>query len=209
LLSIGVVPVYAGAHESATCVTKPGSTALPSSAVFAGVLASRYTRPETFTPEIDTVALLGLLPAVAVVPPLTSFVAAEPPFTVTDPFKGALKPAVQLNVPPLTTFALGEHVGVGAPGRVAAFVIAQLIPTAAPGPLFVQVTVQLTAAPGATGFAGKQLVVEVVSALSWAKLLAAEPVAGTVKVIVPLVVVPATPPVCAVPPAPNVLYALV
>ena len=203
-VDIGDVPVYAGAHVSATCVTKPGSVALPSSTVFAGPLASRYTRPETLTPPTDTVALLGLSPAVATLPPLVSLVAAEPPLTVTEPLAGAVKPTVHVSVPPLATFALGEQVGVGAPGRLAALVTAQLMPTAVPGPLLVQVTVQLIAAPGVTGLAGVHVVVDVVFTLCSAKLLPVEPPAGTVRVMVLLPVPPAVQFAPTVAPVPAV-----
>ena len=153
--------------------------------------------------------MLGLSPAVGTLPPLVSLLAAEPPLTTTDPLGGALNPTVQLSVPPLATFALGEQVGVGAPGKLAAFVTAQLIPTAAPGPLFVQVTVQLTAEFGATGLAGVHVVVEVVLTLCSAKLLPIEPPAGTVSVIVLSPLPPAVQLAPAAAPVPGVQYALV
>lgn len=63
----------------------------------------------------------GLLPAVGSVPPLTSFVAPVPPCTAIR-LPAAVKLTVQLSVPPTATVPLGEHAGVGLPGRPAAFV---------------------------------------------------------------------------------------
>ena len=156
-----------------------------------------------------TLPELGLLPAVGTVPPLVSLVAPEPPVTVTLPVNGAGKVVEQLNVPPLANEALVAGVAqvfVAPAGK--ALVNWQVALTAAPGPLLVQVVVQVTLWPGVAAL-GTQTVAEVVSTLCCAKLLPVLPAAGTVNVIVPLVVVPAVSPVVLVPPVPSVLYALV
>ena len=109
----------------------------------------------------------------------------------------------QVRAPPTETSAGPVQVAAGVPGRVDAFNTEQNALTAAPGPVFVHVTVQVTAAPGAL-LAAAHAVVETMSALCSAKLLPVEPPAGTVRVMVLLPVPPAVQFAPTVAPVPAV-----
>jgi hypothetical protein len=150
-----------------------------------------------------------LLPALGVMPPLLSLFEPVPPVTAIVLAGETAKLKLQLKVPVGASDGLvGEHVAVVPLGSAAKLVTAQNAPTAAPGPLFVHVTVHDICAPVGPLMA-VQLVVDTMSALCAAKLFPVEPAFGTVSVIVPLAVLPVAPPVCAVPPVPSVLYAFV
>lgn len=151
----------------------------------------------------------------ATFPPLVSFVAAEPPVTVTLPFSGAGKAIAQVSV----AFSANDADVAGAlhvfdvtpAGRDP--VNWQLAPTAAPGPLLVHVSVQVTLCVGFAGL-GTHTTELVVSAACSAKLFCVEPVDGTVIVMVLLEAVPdpvvlTAPNALGLPVVPVWVYALV